>query len=336
MENRFYFLKKWLIPMDGWGVLIALFTVSFVMAKANFESYQERNLFLLSWLIFLSVVAVGSILMHGGFRMLFGLNIEHKDAFFINSFILNGHVDKNVSGENLKALAYQIKIADRNGPTRVFFYSAFVVLMSALVMAANGTSFSNLATILIGGFLGAFVFTISALFSTGSFWGNLLRECKEALREKGITAEEKLPLITLKNGFYYFAIMVIWMMIIILSFIPNPDPYLLILIFTGLVLVIIVIKIIFSSIFSVFQEIRDFSNKLPEGKEIEYLTGSYYREVFDLSRDLTRSAEEMHEAKKRDIESREELEKFYKLTIGRELRMAELKEKMKKLEEKNN
>jgi hypothetical protein len=34
-------------------------------------------------------------------------------------------------------------------------------------------------------------------------------------------------------------------------------------------------------------------------------------------------------------ERNKELEKFYKLTIGRELRMAELKEKIKEIENKN-
>jgi hypothetical protein len=46
------------------------------------------------------------------------------------------------------------------------------------------------------------------------------------------------------------------------------------------------------------------------------------------------SKEELEQSKKIAEERAAELEKWYKLTIGREVRMAELKEKIKEMEEK--
>ena len=63
-------------------------------------------------------------------------------------------------------------------------------------------------------------------------------------------------------------------------------------------------------------------------KELEELTQALDQRVKGRTQELERSKEELQERVN-------ELEKFHKLTIGRELKMAELKEKIKELEEKS-
>jgi hypothetical protein len=58
------------------------------------------------------------------------------------------------------------------------------------------------------------------------------------------------------------------------------------------------------------------------------------QKVQERTKDLQLSKEELEQSKKIAEERAAELEKWYKLTIGREVRMAELKEKIKEMEEK--
>jgi len=309
-KGRYYFLTHWFIQMDSWGVLCGLFTLSFVLAKANFTP-ELADRYLFSWMIALAVAAFGGFFTMGGFRMLFGLNIEHKNSFIINSFVLNNHVDPNISDENLKELFDQVQIADRKSFSRVFFYASFVVVVPILIMLfATDITFSNLIIITVGGFFGCIFFAISALFSAGSFWGDLLKECRKVMKERNMPIEEKPQMITLKNGFYYFIFLFLWITIIILSFIPSPNMYLLILIFTGITLGIYVTKVLFSSIFSVFEEIREFAGKLPKEEKTEYSSGSYYREITSLSKDLTASAAKVYEARIMEKKAHEDLKEL--------------------------
>jgi len=56
--------------------------------------------------------------------------------------------------------------------------------------------------------------------------------------------------------------------------------------------------------------------------------------VQESTKELRKSNEDLEQSKKIAEERAAELEKWYNLTIGREVRMAELKEKIKEMEEK--
>ena len=101
---------------------------------------------------------------------------------------------------------------------------------------------------------------------------------------------------------------------------------------------VIISRMLFSSIYSVFREIKDFAAKLPQKEKTEYYTGSSYKEVLDLSKDLNRSAREIYIARVKEKkmikelqEKVNELKKWFKVTVGRELKMVELKKEIKKL-----
>ncbi|MFA5742757.1 MAG: hypothetical protein WCX77_03010 [Candidatus Paceibacterota bacterium] len=68
---------------------------------------------------------------------------------------------------------------------------------------------------------------------------------------------------------------------------------------------------------------------LKEMNQKEVLAGM----VQDRTKELEQSNEKLEQSKKVAEERAEELEKWYKLTIGREVRMAELKEKIKEMEQ---
>jgi Ca2+/Na+ antiporter len=60
------------------------------------------------------------------------------------------------------------------------------------------------------------------------------------------------------------------------------------------------------------------------------------QKVQERTRELQKSKDDLEQSKKVAEERARELEKWYNLTIGRELRMAELKEKIKEIETKKS
>ncbi len=67
-------------------------------------------------------------------------------------------------------------------------------------------------------------------------------------------------------------------------------------------------------------------------REVQTLEGEVHQRTVELQKAKDIADQKATEATKK----KEELEKFFKLTVGREMKMAELKKKIKDLEEKNN
>jgi len=128
----------------------------------------------------------------------------------------------------------------------------------------------------------------------------------------------------------------------VLSFIVDLESLkveILIFPFVGLVMAAILSNLIFSSVYRSFLEIKDFSKNLSKGRRTFFSTGSVDSEILDVSVSLNSAAKEVYNSKMSaekaavDLQERiEELQRFYDLTIGRELRMAELKKQIKSLE----
>jgi hypothetical protein len=154
LGEKNHFLKNFLLTLDVYAVLCGTFGFLFILAKANFEPGYIKDSFYLSWFTALFIGAAVVILTNGGFRIFFGINIEHKDALVINSFVLNGHVDKDISNENLKELFYQLKTECYTGFKKALIYALLVVIIpAALPMIFIKTATYNIMIILHGEFL---------------------------------------------------------------------------------------------------------------------------------------------------------------------------------------
>lgn len=348
MEQRNFYLIKFLPLMEGWAILCGLFGFFFILARANFATPHLEKLFIQVYLFYLFATAIFGIFIHGGFRML-GIKFEHKDVLLINLFVLNGHIDPSIPDEKLKELFHHLKKENSVGLWKAIAYSSFVILASTITIYFIGASLSNILVILIGGCIAIALLSLFPLFVGELFFANLLRECRKMLSERNLQTKEKIQLYTLKNRFYYFVFLFALITGIILSFVTDFSFSVLAIFATGLIMVVIIARALFFSIFSVFQEIRDFADELAKGKRAKYYAGSSYKEVLDLSEDLNKSAKSIYEAKeqekiamqelgkqKGEVErSNRELQKWYELTVGRELKMVELKEKIRELEKDN-
>lgn len=341
MEKKNFYFKYLLPRLELWAFFCGLFGFFFILAQVNFESPALERVFIFVWLFYMLATGFFSIFFHGGARLL-RINLEHRDAYLINTYVVNGHIDSNISNENLKKLFYILKKEPIITFKRRGIYFGTFVLLSILTMYIIGTSSFNLAVILIGGLISLAILALFSIFSIEiSFVNNLLRECRKILKGRGIKPEEEIQLFTLENRFNYFIALLFLMVITILSFIPRPSLFILIFLILVLIMSVVISRMLFSSVYSVFQEIEDFAAKLPQREKIEYFTGSSYKEVLDLSENLNRSAREIYMAKAREKKIRKELQekvdelnKWFKVTVGRELKMVELKKKIEGLKGK--
>lgn len=272
------------------------------------------------------------------------LKIEHKDSWLINNYILNKRVDQKISNEKLKDLFYVLKKEPFIIFKKTTLYSGMAVVMTVLTMYWVGTEIFNIFVILIGGLISVVVLGLFSIFSTEmSFVNNLLKECRQMLKKRGIKIEEEIQLISMEHRFNYFITLLFLIVITFLSFISRPSLFIIILLTLALAMIVIISRMLFASIYSVFKEIKDFAEKLPHKERAEYFTGSSYKEVLDLSENLNESAKKIYESAEKERKMREELQakvnelnKWFKVTVGRELKMIELKKEIKKLEEEKN
>jgi signal transduction histidine kinase len=310
LGERNWFFKNFLPIIASWAVLSGLFGFLFILARAKFISSSEQDMFMISWLIGIVIAAIVGILTHGGFRILFGLNIERKYALNLNLFVINNHIDPEIRNDDLVKTFYELKSVGFNAFISTTILGSLVVLASSFIMMYSGISIENLVTIIIGGFFAVVILDLFTIFSSERFLAQFLQDCRKLISHRRIEAREDMKLANFEHRFYYFIALFFLLTGILLSFIPNPILYLLGLIIVSFVMVVVIAQILFSSIFFVFQEIRDFSSTIPKEDRAEYFTGSPYKEVLELSKDLTVSAGKVHEARVIERKAREDLKEL--------------------------
>jgi len=338
-EKNFYF-KYFLPRLEFWALLCGLFGFFFILSRANFESPDIEKIFIFIWFFYLFSGIFFGFFFNGGASFL-KIKMEHRDSWLINTYILDKHVDSKIPDERLKEMLYILKKEPFIVFKKTIFYSGIAVFLTALTMYWVGTLLFNIGIILIGGLISVAILGLFSIFSTEiSFVNNLLRESRQMLKERKIEIKEKIQLATLRNRFNYFIALLFLVVITFFNFIAQPSPFILILLTLAFIMIVIISRMLFSSIYSVFQEIKDFAEKIPHKEKTEYFTGSSYQEVLDLSKDLNESAKRIYESAEKERKMREELQekvnelnKWFRVTVGRELKMVELKKEIERLEQ---
>ena len=339
-----YFFKKYVLRyLEPWGILSGFLGFFFVLAKADFKTPEEERIFIISFWGFAITMSL-IMFLRNGLLPLLGVNrFQDKDAEILNSFINeDGKVVENISNDDLEKLFYYLKKENIFGAIKGLIYPFLGVICFVLsTMHFAGTSINNLLIIFVGGVLASVILSSFIMFFSEVFFANTLKECREIMKKRGIKPDEKIHITSLKSKFNYFVFLSILLIFVTLSFIPDISLFLLLVIITAFTMITIMSKLLFSSIYSTFKEVEDFGKELTTEGQAEYFSGSSCKEVLDLSNNLNKSAEELYENREQlqgayqEIKQRkEDLEKFYKLTVGRELKMIELKKKIKELEEK--
>lgn len=343
MEERNYYLRNFVPVIMGWFLLCGLFGFFFILARANFATTDKEKIFIASWLSLVAIIQIYTFLFSGGLKLI-GINFENKDSFLVNKYILNNRIDPKISDKDLKDLFNTLKKEPFIILKRTFIYGLIGAVFFAFIVYIYKISFLDILTILNGGLISLIVLTLFLIFFVERFFSGLLRECRKILKERGIYPTEEEWLSTLKSRFNYFIILLFLVVIIVVSFVSIFNLYLLAIITLGLLISIMISKELFASVYLVFEEVKNFSTELSQKEKAEYFTGSSYKEVFNLSKDLNKSAQDIYTAREKERKAKkelqeklEELDKWYRFSVGRELKMVELKKEISKLkEEKDN
>jgi signal transduction histidine kinase len=309
--ERNYFLKHYLLPSDLWAILCSVFGFSFILSRIVWVSPEVRDAFFTGFFMSLVPATILTFFLHGGFRAFLKIkNLEYRDAFLMNTLIVDNHVDLNVSDNDLKELFIVLETEAKRIGRRAARDSGIVLVASTLFAIRAGADMPNIIIILVGGFISVIILSLFMEIFAERFLENAIRECRQMLEERNIGIKGN-KLVTLKGSFYYFAFLFGLMMVILLSFIPNPGISLLILVFAAFIMILVIIKMLFSSISAIFKEVEEFNENLSIREEkVKYFTGSSYKEAVDLSKNLTVSAGKVYDARAMEKKARIELEEL--------------------------
>jgi hypothetical protein len=329
-----------LISILGWAVLCVSFGFFLILSRADFDKTETRDIFIFTFVIY---VAIGALLagIEYGLLRIFGIKERRKDLRILNDNIKNGHLLPGLPTETLKEIFLSLSEKPRDW-IRAAEFGGLIVLSAALTeLLAGGTT--NISIILISGTIAVFLLVMFAGFFAERFISPVLKECRKILMERGeIIKERRSWLNRIKTKFLFFLLIPIVIVMTVLSFMAAFNAEILFFSLIGFVMAVRISDLLSSSVYQAFSGINDFAKDLPKGEKTLFSTGSLDEEIVSLSISLNDAAEEVYKARINAEDSKialqervGELERFHRLTVGRELRMMELKEQIKKLEEEN-
>ena len=323
--------------IDLWAILCALFGIILIISLDEFATVRIERVVISSFLFYVLIAALAAPSEYGLLRF-FGLKKERKDAKILNDNIQNGHIPVNIPDKTLKDIFYALTKQPAAGAHSTLTYAGGITLLTALTAVLISVEIMNIIIILTSGVIVTVILALFGNFFTENFIAPVLKKCRAMLKARNIKVEEN-QLFQLKNRFTYFILLLALVVFIVLSFVPEPSMAIIILSLLGLIMAAIISKILFTSIHNIFLEIEDFAKSLPKKEKAIYSTGSLSKEATNLSKNLNQSAEDLYKIRgeerklKDELQERlNELNKWYKLTVGRELKMIELKNKIKQLE----
>ena len=349
-----------------WCILCAGFGLLVILNKAEFRTTGNKDLFILSIVVYVTVAALLASAEWGILRLI-GIKKERKDIKVLNDNIKNGHIRSGVSVAVLKKIYNSLIKNPRESTVSAAKYISLVIILVAATEWWAGGLKANILIIVEGGLISLFLSMLFVnSFSEYSIFP-VLKECRNLLAERDEKIAEPKPLLGLGTKFVFFLSFPILIIFIILGFFSFLTLDILIPLLLGLFMAVAISQVLSSLIYRTFLDIEEFIKKLPKKEKIIFSTGSLNKEAIDLSKGLNLAAEEIYlsrkkleevktvleirvrartrqlreqaetlkkenEKKTKALKQRlKELERFSKLTVGRELKMVELKKEIEKL-----
>ena len=258
----------------------------------------------------------------------------------LNDNIERRRLDPNISTKDLKEIFYSL-IARRKDWLVAVECGGLVLIMSLFTEWLVVGITNNLLIISVSGLISIFLLAIFTTFFIQRFFFPTLQQCRALLSQRGETVKEpESKFNNLRIKFSLFLLVPIIVVLMVLGFIVSFNLEIIIFSLIGLGMAIAISRVLSFSIYQAFEGIKNFAKELPTSQRTMFSTGSLDKEVLDLSASLNKAAEEVYIARqeleeaKTDLEKRvDELERFHSLTVGRELKMVELKKKIKEIED---
>jgi two-component system sensor histidine kinase VicK len=292
-DKRNFHLKKFIFYQTVWAVLCAAFAFLFILLQGIFKDPELLNMFIVSWWIYVAVAAVLALLTNGAFRLL-GINIEFEDSYWINTKVVNERIENNISDKDLVKLFHILKKEPLLTFKKESAFSGGVVLASLFTMFFWGAPPEVYIFIVTGGVIAILMLGFFSLFVEEQTYAPVLRDARAKLKERELEVKEK-DSFRLKQRFNYFIFLFFLLLVIILSFAQELDVLLRFIILLSFIAVITANEMLASSVYSVFQEVAEFADKLPKNSNSRMFSGSYFKEAVTISANFNKSADKLKE-----------------------------------------
>jgi len=343
----------WTIPVAG------ICGGSIVLNRAEFHITGTGKLFvvtLISVVVFFTLLA---ILEHASI-----LKFKGRDWKTLNDNIKNGRIVSSISDKTLLKVYEILENINEWILQRNIQYTTSCLSIILLVEWFTAYHIRNAVIILIGGGLAIFWSNIGVLFFHQLLTVSVRKQCKILLAERNISFNETSPY-SLKSRSRQFISLLVMLVVGILILVPSLN--LKIVTFSVIVLIIIIIlnEALFRTIYYAFSDFKEAGKRFSLGQEKTLFSGSLDQEAVDLFKSLRAAAEEIQankehleeaklilevrvksrtkelkeladsldlkvKEKTKELEQKiKELEKFQKFAVGREIKMVEIKKKLK-------
>ena len=339
-----YFLKRFpnipysvvmVLYCAVWALFCAGFAYFLILSQADFEATGTRTVFVFSFLFYLVIAELLTLVEHGALTAI-GIKTSARKFKVLNKNIKGGHISSNVSTKVLKEIFYSLSRRPIDGAKIGFTHSGLVILFSIITecLVSQGMVI-NLSVIFFSGAIVILMLTVFIFFFIQYFVSFALKECRELLKQRGEEVKEPQYRFNQLGAKLNFSLSIPIFTVLITSLAFRIDLNVLIFVLISLVMTVSISRILSSSVYQAFSEVKNFAKELPKGKQILFSTGSMDPKIVALSTNLNKAALEVYTAKKKaersnkELEKRvNELEKWYQSTVNREMEMVKLKKEI--------
>jgi len=321
-----------LFPIIGWSLLCGTFAYVLILAIARFDDPAARHSFELMAPAFIILFCLLAVLRYSGIGFWAG-----DDVRLINKNISSKGIIPGLTTTEIKETFNALEFLSRSTMINVLASGLSVMVLIVLTEWINLASTFDLLIITTGGIIALFFSCAFATFFCQQSMFSVIKDCRRMLLERGERMEiANLSGIAFKFYFLFFLPLFTVLIVLIASY---PVSYNIIIVsLVGLTMTFVIDRVLFVYLANSLVEMERFANELPKGERAVFATGSLDKEIVNLADNLNSASEEIYTSQKELEKSQEEmkkrvdeLEKFFELTINREIKMVELKKELNKL-----
>lgn len=338
MKIKIPYTLNLLFPIVGWGILCAAFVYFFVLTIAGFSTPGARGAYSAAVPLYVLLFSILTIMKYAGI----GFWGTEGIVTINRNFSANG-MKRDISGAEAEKTFDSLVGLYRSTFSYVLTIGLIVVALVLLTIIIGGVSYTDLFIVVGAGAVGIFFWASFSTFFYQQTMFSALKECRRVLAERGLKIKDA-ELSGISSKFYsLFLLPFFTVAMILICIIPSLNTNIIAISVIGLLMTFIISRVLFSYLISSFTEIENFAQSLPKGERAIFTTGSLDKEFVEMAQNLNEASEEVYRSRQESAESEKELEKrinelerFFELTVNREMKMIELKKEIKNLKEDEN
>jgi len=332
MKIKVPYTLNLLFPIIGWSVLCSGFAYILIITIAKFKDPMAAHAFLVMTPIYVLLFCFLAIFRYGGFVFWAGNDIK-----LINKNVSFKGIASGLSTEEVKNTFNALAVTCRASAINVLASGLSIIVLILLTEWFNLASTLEMLIVICGGAIALFFSCAFATFFCQQAMAPALRECRRILMERE-DKETKIEFSGIGTKFSFLFYLPFVTVLIVLIAIYPININVAIICFIGLAMTFIVDRVLFIYLANALKELDRFAAELPMGERAVFITGSLDKEIVELSQSLNQASEKMYGSRSELEKSQEEmakrvseLEKFFELTVNREVKMVELKKEIKEL-----